>query len=584
MHRFLASFFFCLFSATIACAQNGTRATAQAQPDTLMVGDAGTYMIRVLAGEQLPNLNTPRVDGLDFSDVPNQSNFTQIINGRVTRETRLSWEFRPIRPGTFTIPGRTITIDGDAVRLPDVSVTAVPLSEERKTRHFIELNLPEGPYFVGQAIPSVLKTAIRSDIDLSGIALPDRSGDAFLHSEFSKNPPRNRERISGRSYETFTWDILVTPIKSGTHTLTFSQQIGVQVAVQNNRFPSFFNQTRTESVTLTTDNTPFTILEVPAEGRPDAYRDAIGSFEVTASLSSRELVVGEPITMTLFVRGSGNFDRITAPTVPESDDWRLYPPKVTFTADDDLGHTGTKSFEYILIPRSESITEVPGISFAWFNPAEQDFYTTHIDPEPVTVEPSPINVIQPVITANGSDQGNAGRRSASLRPILPTVGNVLPLDYRPVQHWTVILSGATASLAFILFAAWTQISWMRSRDPLYDRRQRYSKSLSAALAAVQSASQQAEPGAFFENTLLAIKLRTVQLDPAASSDPRSLVADDVIRIVKKFGGDEQLIEDISYLFQAADAFQFAGSQPRQATLEGDRNALKHIIDRMGQLK
>ena len=107
---------------------------AEADPSVVMVGQTANYSIRFLNTDSIPNLNTPRVEGLDFTSTPSTSSYQQMINGRVSVETEISWPFRPTRIGSFTIPGRTIEIRGEVIRIPDVQVQCVPMDEETESQ------------------------------------------------------------------------------------------------------------------------------------------------------------------------------------------------------------------------------------------------------------------------------------------------------------------------------------------------------------------------------------------------------------------------------------------------------------------
>jgi hypothetical protein len=60
--------------------------------------------------------------------------------------------------------------------------------------------------------------------------------------------------------------------------------------------------------------------------------------------------VGDPLTVTASISGRGNFDRVTAPTLENERGWHAYPPGSNFKADDDIGISGTKTFEMVLTP------------------------------------------------------------------------------------------------------------------------------------------------------------------------------------------------------------------------------------------
>src|SRR5690606_10025383 len=112
----------------------------------------------------------------------------------------------------------------------------------------------------------------------------------------------------------------------------------------------------------------------------------VGNFEVQSRLSTRDLEVGDPLTLVLEVRGEGNFERIQAPNIPETDGWRIYPPRMQMT-EQDAPHRGVKTFEYILTPSAESVEKTPAVAFSWFDPREAKWKERTLGSEPVNVRP-----------------------------------------------------------------------------------------------------------------------------------------------------------------------------------------------------
>jgi hypothetical protein len=70
----------------------------------------------------------------------------------------------------------------------------------------------------------------------------------------------------------------------------------------------------------------------------------------------------------------------------ESDQgWHTYPPGSSFKANDDIGISGTKSFEMVLTP-NEPKKAVPPLIFSYFDPLKETYVTLKGDQIPVVVE------------------------------------------------------------------------------------------------------------------------------------------------------------------------------------------------------
>jgi len=564
--------FTCLFLASLSITDlpgQGIAARANVNPTPVMAGTRAEYVISFEGTSRLPQLETPKVEGLEFSQQMGTSSFTRIINGRTTVQTQASWAFRPLSEGTFIIPGRSVVISGQEIAIPQVAFRVIPMDEETRQRAFLRVDIPDGPFYVGQAIPIRVGLFSRDDVNLTNIAFPEREGDAFINTEFDNNPPRTRTRIDGRIFETFVWDLILTPIKTGPADLQFRQNVSLQVVDPNERFPSLFSlsRSRSESYTLTSDRFETEILPLPAENQPDSFRDAIGKFSVSAALSSRELQTGEPITLTLSVSGSGNFERISPPILPDWEFWRIYPPKVEFLPDDEVGLSGTKTFEYILIPQDPSITEVPEISYASFNPETGSYETTVIEAEPVTVKPADQPLPDALVFSPASSAVDDTDRIVpdSLLPIRPDPGSLYRTFgalWKSPPFW---ISNSFLALLLLVIRQLIHRRRRLSSDVRFAQRHSGDRKIRKALSEASKAASQSDAEAFFSMARFILQERVSHL-ANRPVDSKTLVTSDCLTILQDARIPDDLHEHCLHLLNAADAYSFAGAAPDKESL------------------
>src|SRR5207244_7840114 len=62
-----------------------------------------------------------------------------------------------------------------------------------------------------------------------------------------------------------------------------------------------------------------------------------------------------------------------------------YPPSSKFKQDDEVGLSGTKTFEMVLSP-NEKKQGLPLLAFSYFDPVKEQYVTLHSDPIPINVE------------------------------------------------------------------------------------------------------------------------------------------------------------------------------------------------------
>jgi hypothetical protein len=390
--------------------------------------------------------------------------------------------------------------------------------------------------------------------------------------------------VEGRSYNALVWDILITPIKSGPAELRFRQDIALQIVNSDSRFPSVFSmsRTRTEPATLLSPELPAEILPLPAEGRPDGFSGAIGQMNVESGVSETDLMVGEPITLTVTLSGKGNFERISPPELPQWDDWRIYPPKVEFTAEDPRGFSGQKSFEYILIPQSEALSEIPGFAVSYFDPVSAIFETRAIAAVPVTVKPSDKPAgSQPFIPAMGGEADSGELVPEDILPLKPSPGNLQPAGktlWKSTAFW-----GYQVAVAVLLLAGGI---WLRQRNRLRTdkhlaRRHAGGRKVRKALLAAQNHARAGDAAAFLEVARFCLQ-ETISHRSPSPVEAKTLVTPDCLAILQANDVDESVQKRVVRILDAADAHQFAGASPDRGEIESLHKELTAVVQELNR--
>src|SRR5205807_10364107 len=118
---------------------------------------------------------------------------------------------------------------------------------------------------------------------------------------------------------------------------------------------------------------------------PARFSGAIGNFTMATEAKPSSVQVGDPITVTATITGRGNFDRVNAPVLEDEQGWHKYPPSSKFKQDDDVGISGTKTFEMVISP-NEKKQNVPVMAFSYFDPVKEQYVTLRSEPIAITVQ------------------------------------------------------------------------------------------------------------------------------------------------------------------------------------------------------
>ncbi len=246
----------------------------------------------------------------------------------------------------------------------------------------MKILLNDREVYAGEPITGMLKLYTR--INLSGIQelkLPDFKG--FLKEDIETLPLRSLETevIDGVQYGTGVIQRFVLyPQVSGEIRI---EPAGMTVLVQERTgardpffddpfFDSFFSSVSTVPRKITTQ--PLTVKVKPLpEPRPADFHGAVGSFTMESSISGTDVKLNDAVTMTVTLKGSGNLNLSGEPVISFPQGIEKYDPKVTVRSSGTS--SGTKVFEYLLIPRNTGTFEIPPLSYSVFDPKAEKYVT-----------------------------------------------------------------------------------------------------------------------------------------------------------------------------------------------------------------
>lgn len=375
------------------------------------------------------------------------------------------------------------------------SSTSVPIDKVA----FAELILPDGDVYVGQFVPVEIRLYFDQRFRFELHSMPSFSGEGFTAERLS-DPVERSQIIDGVPYQVVTFYSAITAVKTGTLQIPALQlSVNVVVPSQQRRnssifddffggdpFAGLFNETR--ELNLNTKPMELTVRSLPSDGKPPGFQGAIGQFEIEQSISPARGKVGEPLKLTLTLRGQGNFARIMAPTLQGDDGWRVYPGSDQFTPGDAVGFGGCKTFTLTVMPMQET-RESPFAEFSYFDPTAGRYVTLRTQSDPVAIEggqmakpsPTPTPAVASATPGNAaSGNTTVATADSSAEPageptLLPASswrpGSFVSLARQP--HF--LAAQAAAALAFFSLLAYLLLGvyqasaggrWARSRKQL----------------------------------------------------------------------------------------------------------------------
>ena len=407
-----------------ACADS-PKITAVLTSSEVVVGE--TVRLEIQIDNARASAITPRdieVPGLQIHYTGESTQMT-MRNFSVSSSITYSYTILPEKSGTYKIPPQTIRVGKDNLQTPELTLRVADSSRATAGKRgnrapsgsapagsgqnaeekiaFAELLVPKKTAYVGEIIPVVLRIGFNSRTQLREMAVPQINGQGFTVQKLSEGE-KNLETIDGQSYVVFTYKTAISAARPGDFQIgPVEEKANVLVARRSSGAPRrpfdpfsgedpfsdpffmpFGGLMEQHEISIKSDPVPLEVKSLPS-GAPANFSGAIGSFSMTAEANPKRVQVGDPITIKAAIAGRGNFDRMNAPELSDERGWHKYPPSSNFKQDDDVGISGTKSFELVVSP-NEKLTTIAPLVFSYFDPAKDRYITLQSEAMPITVE------------------------------------------------------------------------------------------------------------------------------------------------------------------------------------------------------
>jgi len=375
---------------------------------TIEAGSSAQLRITIEGTTNVEAPPPPVVEGLDMQ-FTGRSIQQRIINFERSVTTVVTYQIRGNLPGKYTIPSITIVADGKPYKTPEreLEVVEQKIASPRRAdqqMYFAEIDVPKSEAYVGELVPVDIRFFYNRRINFQPEQPPVLSGEGYTSQKLAE-PSVEQEVRNGEIYNVITYRTAIAGVRPGKIDLgPITQQVLIRIPTQR-RAQSLFDQffgddpfgrsspfggalTETRRETVSTDSIEMTIKPLPTENQPDVFQGAVGEFSLSSSVQPREGEAGDPISVTFQIGGQGNFDRVGAPVIAESDIWREYDANEEFTAQDELGMRGTKTFEIVMVP-NQATSSLPSAKFAYFDPRQEKYIVREAPPFPVSIRERP---------------------------------------------------------------------------------------------------------------------------------------------------------------------------------------------------
>ena len=418
--------------------------TASVRQTTVSLNESFPLTISVEGTRSAP---APNLDALEehFSvRSAGSSTNMSMVNGRITQSKSFTYMLLPRDLGTFTRGPARIDVDGSEYLSNTFDVTVVeggtPAPQNRSEVRegtqtssgrdvFATTTLDKSSAYVDEQITLSFKYYRRSEpFRQPQYEPPDLTGfwveDLDAREEYI-------EIVEGRQYR-------VTELKTALFgTASGPATVGPATLVYYAEGPAFtFFSRAGERQTLATDPIEIDIKPLPGDGRPAEFNGAVGRFQLSSSIDVTSVTVGDPVTLAVTVRGTGNIRTVPPPDLSGLTEFRVYESGSSTEVTRKNGVVGgVKRYEFVLVPLTEGEKTLPAVELVYFDPSTLRYEKTG----------SPARTVQVVPGIGGAGEETVARAAierlgGDIRYIRESSGPLTPSG-RPLHAhpWFVLL-------------------------------------------------------------------------------------------------------------------------------------------------
>ena len=402
--------FFMVFATLTGVAQDPTF-TAQVSKTTVALNEQ--FEVSFTLNGNGKTFQPPSFRDFHVIMGPNQSSSMEFINGNMSQSISFSYVLQPKSEGTFKI-GSAVIEAGKQLKTNPITITVTKASSSNSSQGqsksgepaaddgspnlseniFIKAIINKKDVNRGEALVVTYKLYTKiSIVSFAPIKTPTFNGFWNQDIELPKETSLHKETLNGVEYNVA--DIKKTvlfPQRSGSLIIdpleaeSVVRVKGKRKSRSNDPFEDFFNDPffgspyQDYKQMLKSAPVKITVKDLPS-GEPEGFTGAVGRFSMEAKLDRETTKSNEPVTLKIKISGKGNLKLIEPFKLQFPPDIETYDPKITEEIKvTEEGATGSKTFEYLLIPRHAGEYNIKPFNFSYFN-IEKKQYTSLPSPE-----------------------------------------------------------------------------------------------------------------------------------------------------------------------------------------------------------
>ncbi|OGU37927.1 MAG: hypothetical protein A2X61_15255 [Ignavibacteria bacterium GWB2_35_12] len=397
-----------LFLNTLAHAQF----SASVSKNPVAVGEQ-FQVIFSLSNMNGNNFRAPGFKGFTVLMGPSTSQQMSFVNGQMSRSISYTYILQADAEGSFQIGSASIDADGKTLRTNPINMTVAKGSTQQQKQAqgqgqdqsqgtlnkqaddvisknlFLRLNVSKKDVYQGEQIIATYVLYVHPELRLVQL-VPSQNAPTFTgfwtqDIDIGKLQ-FHTENVNGVAFNAaVVKKVVLIPQQTGKLTVEpFIFETVCRLIVQNqprkrrsifDDFFSFGNQYQDFKYNASSGAVSINVRPLPSGAPPD-FNGGVGNLSMKAWIDRPKTITNEPVNLKIQISGNGNLKLVEPFELKLPPDIETYDPKVNDNISvSGSGVSGTRTFEYLLIPRHACEYKIEPVGFSYFDLSSKQYKT-----------------------------------------------------------------------------------------------------------------------------------------------------------------------------------------------------------------
>ena len=578
-------------------------------PSTVVSGQQ--FKLVYTVNKEGKDLRVPEISDFDvlFGPSTSHSSSFQIVNGKATSNTQITYTYMLAgrEPGKYTIAPATIIVSGDKYTSNSVQIEVLPADKQTNSSSasasqglpvdnstvanvnneqiFVKQHFSKTKVYEQEAIQVTYKLYTRLDVvQVGGAKFPEFKDFYVQDIDLDQNRSWTVEHVDGYNYNTIVLkQCIIFPQHAGKINIDGGNvEVVLRMRTSSSRhqsiFDDFFQSYQDVKKNLKYSGAQINVKELPANA-PAGFNGAVGAFTLNSYISSENVKVNDALTLKLKISGTGNLKLIKTPEVKFPLDFDVYDPKLDVKVKPvSTGQNGSKSIEYVAIPRFGGDFEIPSVKFVYFDINKGAYQTLTTPTYTIKVDGSAEQAVGTTVVSNTVNKENVKQLSTDIRFIHTDIEKKLSKkDAHFAFSSSMYVCLLTPLFVFIIVLLLLQKQAKENANVALRNTKRANKVAKKRLKEAQKCLKLGEKSKFYEETMRAL---WGYIADKLTIPVSELTKDNVQEKLQSHSCDEVLIKEFLACLSDCEFARFSPVVDESLSME---NIYKRAAELIGEL-